>query len=515
MPALRNLVIVLGDQLDLDSKALAGFDPAQDLILMAEVREESERGWSHKARIALFLSAMRHFAQAVRERGWPLEYRALEDHGFSGLAEVWQDALARHSPKTLVVTEPGDWRVEQSLKSVCAATGIPLQIRPDDHFLIDRPAFKQWADAYRGSLRMEFFYRFMRKRENVLLSPSGQPVGGKWNFDQENRKGFGKRGPRDVPEPPSFSPDSITRDVFSLVERCFPEHPGSLDYFHWPVTRDEARLALREFIERRLSGFGPHQDAMWTGMPFGWHSLLSAALNLKLLNPREVIDEAEAACARGDAELASAEGFIRQILGWREFMRGVYWRDMPSMLMANGFDHQRPLPRWYWTGAVAARCLHATVQQTLSYGYAHHIQRLMVTGLFGLLAEIRPAELNDWYLGSYVDAIDWVVRPNTTGMALYADGGRFTSKPYLASGAYIQRMSNYCKGCRYDPGVKTGPRACPFTLLYWRFLIQKRARLSEVPRLALAVRNVDRLSRQEQSAVIAESDAMLDQTDSI
>jgi deoxyribodipyrimidine photolyase-related protein len=291
--------------------------------------------------------------------------------------------------------------------------------------------------------------------------------------------------------------------VITLVRHRFPQHPGSLETFGWPVTRADALQALQDFIQHRLPTFGQYQDAMWTGMPFGWHSLLSAALNLKLLDPREVIAAAVAAWHDGAAPLPGVEGFVRQILGWREFIRGVYWLDMPGMLEANHFDHQRPLPSWYWTGDTDMNCLRETITQTLRHGYAHHIQRLMVTGNFALLAGIAPRAVHEWYLAVYVDAVEWAELPNTAGMALYANGGRFTSKPYIASGAYIQRMSNYCSGCRYDPKIKTGPRACPYTTLYWNFLDRHEPAFSRNPRTALMARNITRLTTAERGAIRA------------
>jgi len=339
----------------------------------------------------------------------------------------------------------------------------------------------------------------MRRRHEVLME-DGEPAGGRWNFDAENRAGFPKSGPGALPQPPQFAPDAITREVIALVGERFPQHPGSVDDFGWPVTRADALQALEDFVINRLPRFGAHQDAMWTAMPFGWHSLLSAAMNLKLLDPREVIAAAVAAWREGGAPLPAVEGFVRQILGWREFVRGAYWLEMPGLLEANHFGHDRPLPAWYWTGDTDMNCMRESIGQTLRHGYAHHIQRLMVTGNFALLAGIAPRAVHEWYLAVYVDAVEWAELPNTAGMALYATGGRFTSKPYIASGAYIKRMSNYCTGCRYDPKLRTGPRACPFTTLYWNFLDRHEDRLARNPRTVLMARNVARLTAAERRA---------------
>jgi deoxyribodipyrimidine photolyase-related protein len=514
----RRLVLVLGDQLSLSNPAIAQADKALDLIMMAEVAQESTYVWSHKARTALFLSAMRHFAQTLLAAGYRLEYFTLGTHAFNTLAEVWGHALSRHQPESVVACEPGDWRVEQTLVSVCADAKLPLTLLPDTHFMISREAFAEWAGgnaAKTKQLRMELFYRTMRKRTNVLMRGDGSPEGEVWNFDAENRGSFGKLGPQNVPEPIQFPPDAITRDVFAAVERALPNHPGSLEHFAWPVTRDDALRALNAFIRDHLPAFGQFQDAMWTDEPFLHHSLLSTALNLKLLDPREVIDAAVNAYRQGHADLPSAEGFIRQILGWREFMRGVYWLDMPEMGRANHFNATTPLPKWYWTGDTNMNCMRQSITQTLSYGYAHHIQRLMVTGNFALIAGIVPQAVSEWYLAVYVDAVEWVQLPNTAGMALYANGGRFTSKPYAASGAYIKRMSNYCATCRYKPDVKAGPQACPMSTFYWDFLIRHEATLNRNPRAVLMMKNLARLDDDSRAAIRAQASRNIREMDSL
>jgi deoxyribodipyrimidine photolyase-related protein len=342
-----------------------------------------------------------------------------------------------------------------------------------------------------------------------------EPEGGQWNFDAQNRKGFGRAGPKDLPALPVFQPDDITIEVMTVVERLFPGHPGKLDHFNWPVTRQQALVALDDFIAHRLPKFGIHQDAMWTHLDFGWHSLLSGALNLKLLHPLEVLHAAEQAYRQGKADIASAEGFIRQVLGWREFMRGVYFLDMPGLKSANHFGHVNALPKWYWTGETHMNCMRQAIGQTLANGYSHHIQRLMVTGMFGVTAQISPQQICDWYLAVYVDAVEWVELPNTAGMALFADGGRFTSKPYIASGAYIKRMSNYCTGCRYDPEIRTGEQACPMSTLYWNFLDTHQADFAANPRTALMVKNLQRMSPSDRELVRLRAEAMLNDLDSL
>ncbi|TAF99505.1 MAG: cryptochrome/photolyase family protein [Betaproteobacteria bacterium] len=513
LAAVRNLVLILGDQLDEASAAFDGFDPAQDRVVMIEAVEESTHVWSHKARIALFLSAMRHFSLVIESRGWPVDYRKLDVENDDSLASGLEVLIDTYQVKGVILVEPGDMRVRNSLIDLVTKKGCTTEIRADRHFICSIDQFKRWAGTSK-TLRMEFFYRDMRKRSGVLMEDE-KPIGGQWNYDAENRKSFGKSGPQDVPMPPMFAPDAITRDVIAMVESRFSDHPGATAHFNWPVTRDDALIALRNFIEHRLAEFGPHQDAMWTTLHFGWHSLLSTSLNLKLLNPREVIAAAEAAFKARRVDLASAEGFIRQILGWREFMRGVYFLDMPAMKAANHFGHKNALPKWYWNGQTQMNCLKHCVNQTLDYGYAHHIQRLMITGMFGVTAQIEPQQLCDWYLSVYVDAIEWVELPNTAGMALFANGGRFTSKPYVASGAYVKRMSNYCDGCRYRPDQKTGANACPLTTLYWNFLDTHEASFASNPRTALMVKNLQRMTDEERAVIRGEAKRLLSDLDAL
>jgi deoxyribodipyrimidine photolyase-related protein len=469
---IRRLVIVLGDQLDRDSAALDGFDPA---------------------RVALFLSAMRHFRDEMRGRGYRVEYRALDDDGNAGtLAGELRESIRRLRPASLVMAEPGDHRVRESLLAAAADMGVDCDIRADRHFYCGIERFREFASG-RKQLRMEHFYRQMRREHGVLMDGDA-PAGGEWNYDADNRGSFGKGGPGLVPAPVAFTPDATTREVLALVARRFADHPGSLEHFDWPVTPEQAREALDDFVAHRLERFGDFQDAMWTGRAYLYHSRISAAMNLKLLPPREAVAAAEAAYRAGRAPLASAEGFIRQVLGWREYVRGIYWTFMPDYARGNALGAREPLPAFYWTGETDMNCLRQCVTQTLEFGYAHHIQRLMVTGLYALLLGVDPYLLHEWYLAVYVDAVEWVELPNVVGMSQFADGGVMASKPYAASGKYIDRMSNYCKGCRYDPEKSTGDDACPFTTLYWDFLMRHEAILARNVRMKLQVKNAERLS---------------------
>jgi deoxyribodipyrimidine photolyase-related protein len=497
---LRSLVIVLGDQLDIDAAAFDGFDARADAVWMAEVAEESTHVWSSKPRTVMFLAAMRHFALALQAQGRPLHYTRLDAPENAGsLAAQLQADIRRLKPARLAMTAPGDWRVLQAIKAVAASSGLPLDIREDRHFFCSVRDFAAHAKG-RKSLRMEYFYREQRKRHHVLMQ-GDEPVGGQWNFDADNREAFGTAGPGAVPPRAAFEPDATTREVIALVESRFADHPGRLDSFAWPVTRAQALRSLQAFISARLPLFGRYQDAMWPADPWLYHSHLSAALNLKLLNPREVVAAAEAAYREGHAPLASVEGFIRQILGWREYVRGIYWTQMPAYLERNALDAQQDLPAWYWSGTTDMACLRDALAQTLEHGYANHIQRLMVTGLYALMLGVQPQQVHAWYLAVYVDAVEWVELPNTLGMSQYADGGVMASKPYVATGKYIERMSPHCKGCRYDPAQRSGDRACPFTTLYWDFLMRHETALAKNPRMALQVKNVARLTDAQKRAV--------------
>ncbi|CAM3639564.1 cryptochrome/photolyase family protein [Polynucleobacter arcticus] len=502
---MKKLLLILGDQLDLDSAALKDIRPKVDEVLMVESAHEAQHVWSHKARITLFLSAMRHFAGHLKDLGFTLTYI---QHSPKTIVEELSNHISSGKFTHLVCVEPGEWRLKQSIEALASELNIVLEMRQDNHFYCTHQEFKGWV-ANKKELRLEYFYRLMRKTHGILVDSDGNPEGGQWNFDRDNRKPFPKKGPGLIPSPELFEPDDITKTVLAEVEERYADHPGSLAHFQWPVTRAQALQALQGFVEHRLSTFGIYEDAMWTDTPFGWHSLLSSSLNLKLLNPREVIDAVLLAWKKQDLELATVEGFIRQILGWREFVRGMYYLDMPQMALDNFYGHQNPLPDWYWTGKTNMKCMQQAIGQTLEYGYAHHIQRLMVTGNFALLAEILPKDVCDWYLAVYVDAIEWVELPNTAGMALFASGGRFTSKPYIASGAYIKRMSNYCGSCQYKPDIRFGENACPITNLYWNFLIQHRTQFEASPRTRLMTANLSRISDTDQQAIQVHAKGLL------
>jgi deoxyribodipyrimidine photolyase-related protein len=511
----RHLVLVLGDQLDRSSAAFDGFDPKRDRVWMAEVAEESTHVWTHKARIAVFLAAMRHFRDALRAEGIEVDYTELATKPAAQepgtLAAALAASLARlrkakQAPEKLIIVEPGEWRVQAAVAEAAPTAGLPLEIRTDRHFFTTRDEFAAHAQG-RKQLRLEYFYRPLREKFGVLMD-DGEPAGGQWNFDAENRGAFGKSGPGTLPAPMRFVPDATTRGVIDLVNARFANHPGELADFDWPVTPADARAALDDFLEHRLANFGRYQDAIWTGEPWLYHSRLAQAMNLKLLDPRDVVAGAERLWRAGKAPLEATEGFIRQVIGWREYVRGIYWHFMPEYLDRNALGAEQPLPAFYWTASTEMNCLKDALGQTLRYGYAHHIQRLMVTGLFAMLLGVKPQEVHRWYLAVYVDAVEWVELPNTLGMSQFGDGGVMASKPYCATGAYIDRMSNACEGCRYDPKRATGPDACPFTTLYWDFLARHEKLLAKNQRMTMQLKNLGRKDAGELRTLRRQADKL-------
>jgi deoxyribodipyrimidine photolyase-related protein len=502
---MSTLRLVLGDQLSHGLSSLSDLGPG-DIVLMAEVMGECTYVRHHAKKIVLVLSGMRHFAAELTARGVTVDYVKLDDSANThSLRGEMLRALARHRADRVVVTEPGEWRLMEDMRGWQEAAGREVDIREDDRFLCPHRRFRAWADGKR-SLRMEFFYREMRRQHGVLIEPDG-PSGGKWNFDAENRK---KLPPGvTLPPRPSFAPDAITGEVMALVSKHFANHFGSVDGFAWPVRRHDAEIALDDFVAHRLADFGDWQDAMKADAPFLFHSLISTSLNLGLLTPLDIISRAELAYRAGAAPINAVEGFVRQILGWREYIRGIYWLNMPRYGRLNALDATRGLPVFYWTGETRMRCLSQAIGQTRDHAYAHHIQRLMITGNFALLAGLHPDAVDDWYMVVYADAYEWVEMPNTRGMALFADGGIVGSKPYAASGAYINRMSDYCRGCHYDVGDAVGPRACPLNFLYWDFMDRHAARFAGNQRMAMPLRNLERMPQARIEAIRTRAGAFL------
>ena len=497
---------VLGDQLSEALASLREADRADSLILMTEVAEEAAYAPHHRQKLVLVFAAMRHFARDLAAQGWKVFYRRLDDPDNRGsLSGEVRAAAERFAATRIVATRAGEHRVIQAQERWAQETGLPVTLHEDDRFLVSTAAFGAWA-AGRNRLRMEDFYRWQRRETGILMAGDA-PVGGRWNFDRDNRK----RLPADIvpPAPPRFAPDAITAEVMATVAQRFPDRFGSLGGFGWPVTRTQALAALDTFVAERLALFGDYQDALSHTHDTLFHSLLSAAINLGLILPREAIDRAVAAWEQGRAPLNAVEGFVRQILGWREYVRGIYMTEGPNYVRRNALGASRPLPAFYWSADSGMACLDRAVGQTRDTAYAHHIQRLMVLGNFALLAGVDPFEVHRWFLAVYADAYEWVEAPNVVGMSQYADGGLLGSKPYAASGAYIDRMGDHCRHCRFDVKAKTGASACPFNLLYWDFLARNEAHLASNQRLWQPYATWRRFSAERRDEVRAGAAAFL------
>lgn len=495
------LIFIFGDQLSQDLTSLVKADKG-DVILMCEVQSEAVAVKHHKKKIAFLFSAMRHFANELTDEGYTVCYVKIDDpentQSFEGELER---LVRRYRPEQVLMTEPSEYRVRELLKTLPEKIDCPLDVLPDERFLCSPSEFRDWADG-RKQLRMEYFYRGLRRKYNVLMD-GDKPVGGAWNYDKENRSPA-KEGLQ-IPEPFMIAPDAITRDIMNLVQDRFSDHFGDIEPFHYAVTREGALEVLDDFIETRLVNFGTYQDAMLSGQPWMFHSHISLYLNCGLLSPLECIRKAEIAYHSGAAPLNSVEGFIRQILGWREYVKGIYDLMMPDYRAENHLGAKRALPEFYWSGKTQMNCMKQCITETRENAYAHHIQRLMVLGNFALIAGLHPDEVNEWYHIVYADAYEWVELPNVTGMVLFADGGVLASKPYAASGAYINRMSNYCGSCSYKVTVKNGHKACPFNYLYWNFMIENQEKLSANPRMAMPYRTLSKMNETKRAAITSDA----------
>ena len=507
MSALR---LILGDQLNASVSALEGYATG-DVVLLAEVMEEATYAPHHPKKIAFLFSAMRHFAQECEQRGMKVRYVKLDDPDNSGsIAGEVKRALHDCKATEIICTTPGEWRLLTEMKGWADACAVPVDIRSDTRFLCSMATFHDWA-AGKKQLRMELFYRQMRQSHKILLEKDGKPTGGQWNYDKENRKppAKGMQSPARIRHKRS----AITSEVLKLVEARFDSHFGDLHPFYFAVTRDEALQEAEHFMRELLPRFGDYQDAMVKGEAYLYHSLLAPYLNAGLLLPLELCQMAERAYHAGQAPLNAAEGFIRQILGWREYVRGIYWHFMPEYEQRNYFGATRALPAFYWGAQTQMDCVAEAVAHTRVHAYSHHIQRLMVTGNFALLAGIDPQEVHQWYLAVYADAYGWVEVPNTMGMALHADGGIMASKPYAASGKYIHRMSNFCKDCHYDPEETVGDNACPFNALYWDFLVRHEDKLRGNHRMPYVYATWDKFGPAKQQTIRAHAAQVLQRLD--
>ncbi|MFT4935117.1 MAG: deoxyribodipyrimidine photolyase-related protein [Pseudoalteromonas distincta] len=504
---VRRLILALGDQLSPPNRlsSLREADPGRDVVLMVEAAEEMTYAPHHRQKLVMVLAAMRQHAEALRGMGFEVRYVRHDDPANSGgLTGELRRAADDLQPEEIWLTRSGEWRLERAFDDLEVSLPAPLRRLADDRYLCDAETFERWAKG-RRELRMEFFYRDMRRRHGILMQ-GDQPAGGRWNFDAENRRRLPKGA--STPERLIISPNAVTQGLIAEIATLSPDGFGELDAFGWATNLQEAEDLARHFFAYILPGFGDHQDAMARGEPWLWHGRLSAALNLGLLDPLDLCRRAEAQWRAGRAPLNAVEGFIRQILGWREFVRGIYWLKMPAYLETNALGAANRLPDFYWSGETDMACVAAAVAETRAHAYTHHIQRLMVTGNLAMLLGVAPAEINAWYLGVYADAYEWVEAPNTHGMATYADGGLVGSKPYAASGAYINRMSDYCGACAYEVKDRLGERACPFNSLYWDFLDRNAARLDANPRMALPYKNLARLDAAEKQAIAARAEAL-------
>jgi deoxyribodipyrimidine photolyase-related protein len=510
---MANLILVLGDQLSPELSALENADKTRDRIVMAEVAEEAGYTNHHKKKLVLLFSAMRHFADQLREDGWQVHYQHYyPDNPHQTLESVLTDQLANSDFERVITTECGEWRLHEQIQQWAQRLNVPVEIRPDTRFIARKEEFANWAKG-RKQLRMEFFYREMRRKTGLLMIPDGEPEGGQWNFDADNRKKWTGKPP--APAPFRVEPDTITQEVIELVDTHFADHFGTTDDFHFAVTHEQAQAALDHFLDFALPCFGDYQDAMSDTEDWLFHSILSPYINCGLLDPLTVCEAAAQAWYSGRAPLNAVEGFIRQILGWREFVRGIYWLNMPAYARENRLGNSRALPWFYWTGDTRMRCMHKAIDATRRNAYAHHIQRLMVTGNFALLAGVKPEEICDWYLAVYADAYDWVELPNVLGMVMHADGGYLGSKPYAASGKYIQRMSDHCKHCHYKVQDATGERACPFNALYWHFIDRHRDEFANNPRMGMMYRNWDKQAPERRAALLRRAEQLLEQIETL
>lgn len=504
---MRALRLILGDQLSTSITSLSDTNKTQDIILMCEVYNEATYVKHHKKKIAFLFSAMRHFAQQLQESGHRVDYIKLDDPNNSGsFKDEVSRCLKRHAINKIIVTHPGEYRVFKDMQTWQSELGVQVEIRQDTRFLASPEEFASWAKN-RSQLRMEYFYREMRKKYGVLMEDN-QPVGGEWNYDSENRKP--PNAGLNIPKPYQNSNDAITQEVITLVSNKFNQHFGNLEPFNFAVTRAQALEVLQRFIDQRLSHFGDYQDAMIQDEPWMYHSHISFYLNCGLLLPLECIEAAQNAYYQNLAPLNAVEGFIRQIMGWREYVRGIYWLNMPEYAQANFFNATRGLPHFYWDANTHLNCIRQCVIETKQNAYAHHIQRLMILGNFALLAGIEPKQVNEWFLIVYADAYEWVELPNVSGMILFADGGYLASKPYAAGGNYINKMSNYCKHCRYKVSKKNGPDACPFNYLYWDFLARNRDKLQSNHRIAMMYKTYDKMDEDKKQAITMDSQGFLE-----
>lgn len=483
---MKTAAIILRDQLSDEFS----FIKDADTCVFIESLQWAQKLPQHKKKIVLHFSSMRHFSDELVKKGKKVIYYPMcEDAG-----QAFKDLKHKDNIDQLIVMEPSEWGVKSKLQSYAKEHGLKIEFIPNEQFIYQDEVFD-----FTKPPMLETFYRHMRKTTKILMH-GDKPLGGLWNFDKENRK----KAPDDIeiPQYPKFKPDEITLKVMDEVKHKFKDNFGDLDDFHLACTRKDALKMLNHFIDHKLRLFGPYQDAMMTNEHVLFHSLLSPLLNINLLRPQEVIEAAEKAYHDKKATLESTEGFIRQILGWREYVYQVYKANMPSYKKLNYFHYKQSLPSFYWDGQTKMHCISEAVAPVIHEGINHHIQRLMVTGNFALIAGINPQEVNDWYHFGYIDALDWVVTPNVLGLSLYADGGMIATKPYAASAAYIQKMSNYCKSCPYNPKTVIEEDSCPFNALYWDFIDRNKDKFKKNHRMSLMVEIWNKKDKNDKISII-------------
>ena len=512
---MTSLRLILGDQLNPEHSWFSQVDDSRLHVFM-EMRQETDYVLHHAQKILAIFAGMRAFAAKLAADGHRVHYLHIGDaENRQQLTANLDWLIQQHGATGLAFQEPDEWRLHAQLDAYAEslqARGLTVEKVDSEHFYTHRATV---AELFRGqkSWLMERFYRDMRQQHRVLMTDGNKPVGGQWNFDHDNRQRWQGQPATLQDQRPSHDYRALWAEIEAAGIRSFGNPQA--EHFRWPLNRQEALQQFEHFLHHALPHFGQFQDAMSSQCWRLFHALISFALNTKMLCPQEVVMATEAAWHAGDIPLPAAEGFIRQILGWREYVRGIYWTQMPDYIERNALDAQEALPEFFWTGETDMACLRDALQQTLRHGYAHHIQRLMVLGLYGLLRGVHPQHMHSWFLSVYVDAVEWVELPNTHGMALHADGGLLGSKPYAASGAYIDRMSDYCGACAYDPKLKTGPTACPFNYLYWNFLAENETQLGRNNRLAMPYKTLQKMTAERRQQVRADAQRFLDSLDGV
>jgi deoxyribodipyrimidine photolyase-related protein len=507
------LRVILGDQLNI-KHSWFGVHDSNITYVMMEVKSETDYVTHHVQKVICFFAAMRAFAQELQRLGHDVQYWKIGDAGNQQSFPLNLKQMVRSGDyASMEYQYPDEYRLQQVFLTLETELGIPLKAVDSEHFLMPREEVRSLFQ-HRKRYLMETFYRHVRKKLNLLMVDE-QPEGGRWNFDELNRSPI-KKGTA-IPHPPVFCHD--VSQIADELQAMKIETIGRVDVnkFPWPITRAEAWIWLDWFCKHQLASFGTYQDAMQMDEPFLFHSRLSFALNTKLISPLEVIQAAIAEYRRRPKEiqLAQVEGFVRQIAGWREFVRGIYWNEMPGFKEKNFFGNKRSLPGFFWTGHTRMNCLKQAIGQSLEWSYAHHIQRLMITGNFALLAGVDPEEVHRWYLGIYIDAIEWVELPNTLAMSQFADGGYLATKPYVSAAAYIQKMSNYCTSCFYNPKERIGDRACPMNALYWNFIETHLESFKNNIRMAMPVRGLLKMTPQQRSEIQKQSELIFSKIENL